>query len=348
MVIKIVDNIWKDLEIYCLTNNFLLITDNNLYEIYKDEIDNLIKSRENIHLIKDGEKNKNLEELTNIYKALIKNKIDREGMILSLGGGLVGDLAGFAAANYKRGINYIQIPTTLLAQVDSSIGGKTGIDFEGHKNILGSFHFPLMTLVDYSFILTLPEKEITSGLGEIIKYGIIHDYEFLKYIEKNIHNIYKKDIKVLSNIIRKSITIKTTIVKEDKMDLGLRQKLNFGHTIGHSIESYFAYEKYNHGQAIIMGMIYESNIAYEKGLIDKAYYIEILKILTPLVALNKYTEEDIKVLIDIMKQDKKNKNNRVGFVLPIGRGLVDIFYDIEEDMIAKTLLKDIVLDFDLI
>lgn len=339
MNFKLVDNIWEELIPYLITDNFILVTDRNVYNLYKDDIDNLMNGRENIYIMNSGETNKNMEELSNIYKILIKNNIDRSGKILCLGGGVVGDLGGFAAATYKRGIDYIQIPTTLLSQVDSSVGGKTGIDFIGYKNILGAFHFPSRILVETSFIHTLPEREITCGLGEIIKYGLISDYDFLKYIEKNIRRIYSRDMRILPNIIKKSIEIKSSIVQEDKLDLRLRQILNFGHTIGHGIESLFKYEKYNHGEAVILGMIYESNIAYQKNLIDKDYYEEIILILKPLVEQIALGKDEIKILLNYMKNDKKNKDGKISFVLPIGKSKVDIFYDVDEEMIKAAILN---------
>lgn len=340
MKYRMVDNIWEELQDYLSTDNFILLTDRNIYNIYKDEINNLLQGKENIYILPSGEESKNLEELSKIYSFFIEKNIDRKGKIYCLGGGVVGDLGGFAAATYKRGIDYIQIPTTLLSQVDSSIGGKTGIDFAGHKNIIGSFQFPLITLTDISFINTLPNREITCGLGEVIKYGLIKDYEFLKFIEKNIDKIYHRDRKVLSTIINKSIEIKCSIVEKDKHDIGLRQKLNFGHTIGHGIESFFQYKKYNHGEAVILGMIYESSIAYKRNQLDKVYYDEIISILAPLVEQPSFNKEDIKIIIDYMKNDKKNKDNKISFVLPIDKGMVDLFYDMEEDIIVQVLLQN--------
>ncbi|MCQ4923834.1 3-dehydroquinate synthase [Tissierella carlieri] len=340
MVWKLVDNIWEELYQYLIDDNFILVTDENVYNIYKEEVENLLKGREEIHIIPSGETSKNLKELSNIYTLLIQRNIDREGRILCLGGGVVGDLAGFAAATYKRGIEYIQIPTTLLSQVDSSIGGKTGIDFSGHKNIIGSFHFPLITLICTSFIHTLPEKEIACGLGEIIKYGLIEDYDFFKYIERNMNKVYSRDMEVLSFIIEKSIKIKLSMVEKDKLDAGIRQNLNFGHTIGHSIESFFGYTKYNHGEAVILGMMYESNIAYERNLIDKEYYNEIIKVLSPLVEQTILSNDEINILLEYMKNDKKNKDGKISFILPIGRGKVNIFYDVEEELIIKAILNN--------
>lgn len=337
---KIVNNIWEELTSRIIDENFIFVTDRNVYNLYKDELDNLLNNRKNIiYIIPSGEVSKNTEELFNIYNILIQKNIDRKGKIFSLGGGVVGDLAGFAAATYKRGIEYIQIPTTLLSQVDSSIGGKTGINFGAYKNIIGSFYFPLITLVDTSFIHTLPEREITCGLGEIIKYGLIEDYDFFKYIDKNIKKIYNRDMRILPEIIEKSIRIKLSIVEKDKLDSGIRQSLNFGHTIGHSVESFYEYKKYNHGEAIIIGMMCESNIAYQKRLIDREYYDEIINTLSPLVEKIELKENEISGLLDFMKNDKKNKNGKISFALPIEKGKVDLFYDVDNEIIIKSLLN---------
>lgn len=339
MVFKMADNIWEELKEYVIKDNFILVTDRNVYNSYNEEVDNLMGERENIYIMPSGEANKSHEELLNIYKFLIQKNIDRDGIILSLGGGVVGDLVGFAASTYKRGIKYIQVPTTLLSQVDSSIGGKTGIDFLGYKNIVGTFYFPLTSLIETSFIHTLPEREITCGLGEIIKYGVIHDYNFLKFIERNIKKIYSRDMRILQLVVKKAIEIKVSIVSEDALDLGIRQKLNFGHTIGHSIESFFNYDRYNHGEAIVLGMIYESKIAYERDFIDKEYYEEIIKILKPLVEETSFTDEDIEILLDYMRNDKKNKAKKIAFILPVEKGQVDIFYDTDDEIIKKSLLS---------
>ncbi|MDR7857171.1 3-dehydroquinate synthase [Tissierella sp.] len=340
MDFKMADNIWEELKKYIIKENFILATDRNVYNAYKEDIDNLMDGRTSIYIMPSGETNKTHEELMNIYEVLIENKIDRNGIILSLGGGVVGDLVGFAASTYKRGIDYIQVPTTLLSQVDSSIGGKTGIDFQGYKNIVGSFYFPIVSLIETSFIHTLPEREITCGLGEIIKYGLIKDYDFFKYIEKNIKKIYMRDMRIIQHVVKKSIEIKLSFVEEDKLDLGIRQKLNFGHTIGHGIESLFNCERYNHGESIILGMIYESKIAYDRNFIDEEYYREIINILRPLVEEVSFTDEDIKLVLNYMGNDKKNKDNKTAFVLPIGKGKVDIFYDIDEEVIRKSFLSD--------
>lgn len=335
MKYRIVDNVWNELKDYTSGDNYILITDDNIYCLYKDKIDNLIMGRNNIHLIKSGEANKNLTELARIYDKLIESNIDRKGIILALGGGMVGDMAGFAASTYKRGINYIQIPTTLLAQVDSSIGGKTAIDHAGFKNIIGSFYFPLETLIDLNFLMTLSSRELTSGIGEVIKYGIIADYGFFEYIKENLGEIYEKNTKVLYTIVKESVELKSSIVENDVYDSGIRQKLNFGHTIGHSIEAYFNYEKYYHGEAVILGMLLEANMAYIKKFIDYDYYKEIKNLLLKLIKPYEFSHEEVSKLMQIMQNDKKNKDGKIAFILPVAKGEVEIFYDLEETIIRE-------------
>jgi len=184
-----------------------------------------------------------LDTVTSIYDHMIEYNMDRNTLILSFGGGVVGDITGFVAATYKRGLKYIQIPTTLLAQVDSSFGGKVGINYRNYKNIIGSFYLPEITVVDIDFLRTLDRRQIICGLAEILKYGLIYDYDFFVFVSSNINRIYNLDSCVLFKVVNRSIEIKEQIVKKDLYDKGIRQILNFGHTIGHSIESYYDFSK---------------------------------------------------------------------------------------------------------
>src|SRR5699024_2920531 len=236
-----------------------------------------------------------------------------------------------------RGVNYIQIPTTLLAQVDSSIGGKVGVDYKGLKNIIGSFYFPIKTIIDVEFLKTLNNREMISGIGEVFKYGLIEDYNFFNYVKKNIENILEKNDQVLIYLVEQSVNIKKKIVKLDELDNGVRRKLNFGHTIGHSIEGLYNFDKYNHGEAVILGMLYESFISKEIGLIDTIYFKKIYDTLTKLITPIHFNEEEKNKMINIMDHDKKNVNNKIGFILPVGRGRVNIFYNIQKTTIKKAL-----------
>ena len=322
-------------------NNFkklFIITDENVSKIYLDRILNVLSSFQvKTYVLKPGEKSKRLKIVLNIYDELIGYNFNRNGVILSIGGGVVGDISGYVASTYMRGVNYIQIPTTLLAQVDSSIGGKVGVDYKGLKNIIGSFYFPIKTIIDVEFLKTLNNREMISGIGEVFKYGLIEDYNFFNYVKKNIENILEKNDQVLIYLVEQSVNIKKKIVKLDELDNGVRRKLNFGHTIGHSIEGLYNFDKYNHGEAVILGMLYESFISKEIGLIDTIYFKKIYDTLTKLITPIHFNEEEKNKMINIMDHDKKNVNNKIGFILPVGRGRVNIFYNIQKTTIKKAL-----------
>ena len=294
-----------------------------------------------------SEKSKSLEVVNDIYSDLIDNNYDRFTTIISLGGGVVGDISGFIASTYLRGVDYIQVPTTLLAQVDSSIGGKVGVDFGKYKNMIGSFYFPIGDFIDVNLLNTLDKRELTSGLGEVLKYGIIRDYDFFNYTIENMEEIYRLDDRVLLNIVKKSVSIKSKIVDLDEKDRDLRRILNFGHTIGHGIESLFGFSTYNHGEAVILGMMYESYISKELDLIDEEYFNEIFNALRNLVP-NKPNigtgdgtgDGSLSQIIDIISHDKKNVGGNIIFVLPVERGKVEIFDNVNIELIKKSLIGD--------
>ncbi len=322
-------------------NNFkklFIITDENVSKIYLDRILNVLSSFQvKTYVLKAGEKSKKMKTVLNIYDELIEYNFNRNGVILSIGGGVVGDISGYVASTYMRGVDYIQIPTTLLAQVDSSIGGKVGVDYKGLKNIIGSFYFPIKTIIDVELLKTLNNREMISGIGEIFKYGLIEDYNFFNYVKENIENILEKDDQVLTYVVEQSVNIKKKIVKLDELDKGVRKKLNFGHTIGHSIEGLYNFDKYNHGEAVILGMLYESFISKEIGLINSIYFNKTYEILTNLVTPVRFSGKEINKMINIMNYDKKNINDKVAFILPVGKGKVNIFHDIEKLTIEEAL-----------
>lgn len=219
------------------------------------------------YFIEPGERSKNLKTIEEIYRYLIKLKLDRESTLIALGGGVVGDITGFVAATYLRGINFIQVPTTLLAQVDSSVGGKTGVDFEGAKNIIGAFYQPKFVYVNVNSLKTLPVKELKSGLAEVIKHGIIRDSNFFNYIDNNMEKILNYDEDVLKYVIKTNCLIKGKVVEQDEKETGLRAILNFGHTIGHAIESVSDFQLL-HGECISIGMVGACKIAQYMGMVD--------------------------------------------------------------------------------
>lgn len=306
---------------YIKSKKIMLITNTTVNKLYgKKVIEQLRKGGFSVYLIvtPDGEKYKNIEQAKIIYKECIKNKMHRDSCIISLGGGVISDLAGFAAATYMRGIDLINIPTTLIGQIDAAIGGKTGINFEA-KNIIGSFHQPKAVVVDTTFLKTLPQKEIKNGVSEIIKYAVIKDKKLFRFLERNKEQIIGLDNKVLINIISRCCLIKTRIVEKDEKEQGIRVILNYGHTVGHAIEKV---SKYNipHGEAVAIGMIKESNIAKLLGILDKKQQEKIENL------IKGYSlAEDIKIkkreILEAIQIDKKAIKEKIRFVLPskIGR-----------------------------
>ncbi|MBO4956296.1 MAG: 3-dehydroquinate synthase [Rickettsiales bacterium] len=308
-----------------------VLTDENLINcgwLDKLQINSIIK-------IKSGEINKNLETVSHIWQQMSELQMDRKSLLINLGGGVVCDLGGFCASTYMRGIKFIQIPTTLLSQVDASVGGKTGFDFNGVKNLIGTFTEPEMVLIDSNTLTTLPKREYVSGLAEVIKYGIIYDVEFFEYLKNdNIDNDY---------IIKKSCEIKEKVVLEDFKEGGLRKILNFGHTIGHSIES-LSLETKNlllHGEAVAIGMIAESYIAKEIGNLTNDEY-ELIKNIIEQYGLPSFYNGDLEEIFLMLFKDKKNTSGKIKWVLPNGIG--KCVYDVEVDndivkMAIRSILK---------
>ncbi len=314
----------------------LLVVDKNIYTHHANRIQALFKGGE-ILILPIDESEKNLTRLLEIIDFFIENKLERDNKVFIIGGGVLGDMAGFATSIYKRGIDYIQIPTSLLSQIDSSIGGKTGVDYGGYKNIIGSFHLPRKTIIDFNFLKSLPKREIISGFGEIVKYGIISDYEILEDINFNMEEIRRNNLNIIGRFINKSIEVKEEIVSLDINEKGLRKKLNAGHTIGHGIESYYNYEKYKHGEAILLGLYYEATIAYNRSYITRDYYEVIYKIIGSFIEIEKFTRGDIDKIYTYMKMDKKNIGGRVSFILPINIENVEEFFDISLDEIYRAM-----------
>jgi 3-dehydroquinate synthase len=270
-----------------------------------------------------GEKSKRISIVEKCFDQFAAHRLERKSFIVALGGGVVGDLAGFVAATYLRGIDFVQVPTTLLAQVDSSVGGKTGVNLRAGKNLVGAFYQPRLVLCDLDTLKTLPEREFISGLAEVIKYGIIFDAKLFAQIENDLPKILKRDSKTLSEIIARCCEIKAEVVSQDEMESGLRAILNFGHTIGHAIENSFGYGKYLHGEAISIGQVAAAKLSHKiLGLpADEVDQIEKLFRRVGLLAQIKLNSGQRKKLFAAMKLDKKVSGGEIKFVLAkkIGR-----------------------------
>ena len=287
--------------------------------------------------IKAGESHKNLSSLSDIYNAAFEAGLDRNSLMIALGGGIVGDVTGFAAATWLRGIEYIQIPTTLLSMVDSSVGGKTAVNHPKGKNLIGAFYQPKAVFIDPETLTTLPKREFKAGMAEVIKYGVIKDKELFEYLEsnKNRDKILNLDNESLIKIINNSIKTKAFIVSEDEKENGIRAILNYGHSFGHVIENLCGYGEYLHGEAISIGMRIAGDIAVEKDLWLKEYSLRQnnliksygLPIQTPKIEKNE--------VITILMGDKKVLNGKMRFILPKEIGKVDIFNNIDDSLFLK-------------
>ncbi|XP_020585545.1 3-dehydroquinate synthase, chloroplastic [Phalaenopsis equestris] len=262
----------------------LVVTNTTVAPLYLDRVVEAL-TRGNPHvsvdsvIIPDGEKYKNMETLMKIFDKAIESKMDRRCTFVALGGGVIGDMCGFAAASYVRGVNFIQIPTTLMSQVDSSVGGKTGINHPLAKNMIGAFYQPQCVLIDTDTLNTLPDRELASGIGEVIKYGLIRDAKFFEWQEKNIKALLARDSSALAYAIKRSCENKAEVVSLDEKESGLRATLNLGHTFGHAIESGFGYGQWLHGEAVAAGMVMAVDMSYRLGWIDNSIVERVHNIL---------------------------------------------------------------------
>lgn len=317
----------------------LIVTDSNVAPLYADEAKKELQmsgAEVSVCVIPAGEENKNMNVILDICSSCIENGLDRKSMIAALGGGVVGDMAGFAAAMYMRGIKFIQIPTTLLAQSDSSVGGKTGVDFAGSKNILGAFHQPSLVYINVNTLKTLPEEQFISGMGEVIKHGIIRDRRFFDYIKNNTELIKSLDTDTFIRMSKTNCSIKADVVMNDERENGLRAILNFGHTIGHAAESAFDFEL-THGECVGLGMIAASHIAEGRGLITSEQLKEMISVLDGYGFRTKIKLPEYARILDFMQNDKKKVSGKLKFVLPVSIGEVVQVTDVTEDEIISAL-----------
>jgi 3-dehydroquinate synthase len=279
-----------------------------------------------IAVLPTGESTKSLEHASRLYDELVKLQADRHTLIVGLGGGVIGDLAGFVAATYARGLPLIMVPTTLLAQVDSSVGGKVGINHPGAKNIIGAFHQPVGVWIDTQSLSTLPRRELQCGLAEVIKYGVILDAEFFATLEQIAEDILRREQGALERIILRCCEIKSLVVAADEREeTGLRAALNFGHTIGHAIEAIAGYDgTYKHGEAVAVGMVAESRLAERLGWIKRGDVTDrLVRLLGRFGLPTEAPGLDAGRLIEAMSLDKKNRNGKIRFVLPRSLGKVE-------------------------
>ncbi len=288
-------------------------------------------------LLEDGESYKNWATLERIYNALLAHRCERRSTLIALGGGVVGDLAGFAAATYMRGIAFIQVPTTLLAQVDSSIGGKTGVNHALGKNMIGAFHQPRLVLADTAVLKSLPPRELSAGMAEVIKHGLVRDRAFFVWLERNMEKLLACDARALAHAVRRCCEIKAAVVVEDERETGVRALLNFGHTFGHAIESGLGYGKCLHGEAVAVGMVMAADLSRRVGLIagaDVERISALLKRANLPVAPPDIAPER---LLELMRLDKKTEDGKLRFVLLDEIGAALVRTDVQANLLRQTL-----------
>jgi 3-dehydroquinate synthase len=288
-------------------------------------------------VLEDGERYKDWATLNRIYDALLERRCDRKTTLIALGGGVIGDLAGFAAATYMRGIPYIQVPTTLLAQVDSSIGGKTGINHPLGKNMIGAFYQPRLVLADTAVLASLPPRELSAGLAEMIKHGLVRDAEFIAWLEQNVEKLLACDAQALGYAVRRCCEIKAAVVAEDERETGVRALLNFGHTFGHAIESGLGYGKWLHGEAVAAGMVMAADLSRRMGFIARADLDRIIALLKR--ASLPVTPPGIAPgrMLELMAVDKKTEGGKLRFVLLDRIGAASIRAEVPPGLLQQAL-----------
>lgn len=328
-----------------LGKKILLVSNPDIFSHYGE---NAIKSLKNAefevfsHLIPEGETQKTLESITQVYDTALENRLERSSTMVALGGGVIGDMTGFAAATWLRGINFVQVPTTLLAMVDASIGGKTGVNHPKGKNLIGAFHQPRLVLIDPQVLKTLPVREFRSGMAEVIKYGVIWDADLFTKLEQSdrLDNITSLSEDLLQIIITHSCQAKADVVGQDEREGGLRAILNYGHTIGHAIESLTGYSLINHGEAVAMGMVAAGKIATKLQMWTQAEEMRQNNLLEKAgLSIKIPANLNSEAVIEILQTDKKVKAGKVRFILPTEIGKVTITDQVSSDLIRDVLAE---------
>tara|TARA_Y100001968_G_C19381267_1_gene730459 strand:- start:1 stop:1107 length:1107 start_codon:yes stop_codon:yes gene_type:complete len=320
----------------------LIVSNSDVYRPYGEEFISNLKSNGfdvEFLIIEAGESTKNLRTIEIIHDAAYEKRLERGSLMIALGGGVVGDMTGFAAATWLRGIHIIQVPTTLLAMVDASIGGKTGVNHSKGKNLIGAFHQPKLVLIDPYTLRTLPEREFRAGMAEVIKYGVIGDSDLFEVLENAPGLKYLKDLdnNLLEEIIERSTTAKAKIVVQDEKEGGRRAILNYGHTFGHVIENLCGYGKWLHGEAVAIGMVAAGELAFQRG-----YWTETdrtrQKLLIKKAGLPiSWPQIDLNMVFRVLQGDKKVKEGKIRFILPKGIGKVEIIDNVTEEEIKNCL-----------
>jgi 3-dehydroquinate synthase len=338
---KILEKIGSKLKSLSTSPKTAIISNPTVYRLYGKKVLNSIKSLRLDAIpviIPDGERYKDISTVQKIYGELLRHGLDRKSTLIALGGGVIGDITGFVASTYMRGIDYIQIPTTLLAQVDSSVGGKTGVNHKLGKNMIGTFYQPKLVWIDIDTLKTLPQKEFFAGLAEVIKYGVIWDAKLFAFLDNNRDKILKLDKKSLTYIIKRSCEIKAEVVSKDERESGLRAILNYGHTIGHAIETATGYKKYLHGEAVAIGMHTEARLAEKLDIVSEKSVWKIKSLIDSYGLPSAMPSKiDFNSLLASMQLDKKAVAGELKFILPEKIGKARIYKGVEAKAVKRAL-----------
>lgn len=335
--INLIGTLVQDMKV---NKKILVISDTtvgNLYGILLIKRLNDLGFTAELYCVSPGEHSKSLDTAMKLYTKAITLELDRNSVIIALGGGVIGDLSGFVAATYLRGVPFVQIPTSLLAQVDSSVGGKVAVNHPMGKNLIGAFYQPRTVVIDIDFLTTLPDRELYTGLAEVIKSGVIADKKFFTYLTDNTQQILNKSPNVLAEIVRRSCEIKAWVVEQDECESSIRAILNFGHTIGHAIEAYTDFSTYNHGEAVAIGMYGAALISNHLGMCTKTT-VDILKHTLIQFNLPVYAPEcNVDDLFKLLYRDKKVLDNKINWVLLNEIGKVNICNQVPENIVKMAL-----------
>lgn len=319
-------------------NNYLVVISEKVYKLYGKV---LKFPKNNLFILKDGEKEKNFKTYKKILEKALKLKLTRNDYIIAVGGGVCGDIAGFAASTYMRGIKLVQIPTTLLACVDSSVGGKTGIDTDYGKNLIGAFYQPNAVLINTNFLKTLDERQFKTGLGEVVKYAFIEkscrcdeEFNLINFLSLNSEKILSRSCDVMEELIRVCVCLKISVVEKDEREGGLRKILNFGHTYGHAIEYLTKYKKYTHGEAVVKGIEFVFEMAFRMGIVVDSYKF-VAQDLIKKYGFKSIPDMSLSKIIEAMKLDKKATSDGIVFIMPVEYSQVGEYKFFEEEIFGS-------------
>ena len=323
-----------------LQRKVCIVTDSHVAALYLDEIASIcgdLFSKVISFVFPAGEASKNMDTVQKLYLSLIENHFDRGDLLIALGGGVVGDLTGFAAATYLRGIDFLQIPTTLLAQVDSSIGGKTGVDFQQYKNMVGAFHMPRMVYMNTATLNTLPAEQFSSGMAEIIKHGLIRDEAYYRWISDHREGICGLDPELLEEMIYRSCQIKGSVVEEDPKEKGVRAHLNFGHTVGHAVEKLSDF-RLSHGYSVALGMKAAAYLSKKLGYLSGEDISEMLSVFASFaLPVSLPLEEDSREILQATKSDKKMAGKQIKFIILTAVGTAQIYREFTDEDLLEAI-----------